>query len=79
MILRDQVFALCVNTPNRRLQQMNQSKAYYFTLKYDDLQRTNSEYLEDEKSRNWIPVGIGIYNGKIHHRNKMVEHVDIIF
>ena len=58
------------------------SKAYYFTLKYDDLQRMNSEYLEDEKSRNWISVGTGIYNtgsGKIHHRNKMVERVDIIF
>ena len=58
------------------------SKTYYFTLKYDDIQRTNSEYMEDEKSRNWIPVGTGISDtgsGKIHHRNKMVEHVDIIF
>ena len=58
------------------------SKTYYFTLKYDDLQRTNSEYMEDEKSRNWIPVGTGISDtgsGKIHHRNKMVERVDILF
>ena len=58
------------------------SKTYYFTLKYDDLQRTNSEYMEDENSRNWIPVGTGISDtgsGKIHHRNKMVERVDIIF
>ena len=58
------------------------SKTYYFTLKYDDLQRTNSEYMEDEKSRNWIPVGTGISDtgsGKIHHWNKMVERVDIIF
>ena len=42
----------------------------------------NSEYMEDEKSRNWIPVGTGISDtgrGKIHHRNKMVERVDIIF
>ena len=57
------------------------SKTYYFILKYDDLQRTNSEYLEDEKSWNWIPVGTGIYDtgsGKLHHRNKMVERVDII-
>ena len=35
-------------------------KTYYFTFKYDDLQRTNPEYLEDEKSRNWTPVGTGI-------------------
>ena len=58
------------------------SSRTYFTFKYDDLQRTNSEYLEDEKSRNWIPVGTGIYDtgsGKIHHRNKMVERVDILF
>ena len=57
-------------------------RTYYFTLKYDDLQRTNSEYLEVEKSRNWIPVCTGIYDtgsGTIHHRNKMVECVDIIF
>ena len=57
-------------------------KTYYFTLKYDDLQRTNPEYLEDEMSRNWTPVGTGIYDtgsGKIHHRNKMAERVDIIF
>ena len=55
---------------------------YYFTLKYDDLQRTNPEYLEDETSPNWIPVGTGIYDtgsGKIHHRNKMAECVDITF
>ena len=46
-------------------------KTYYFTLKYDDLQRknpeyledeTNPEYLEDETSRNWTPVGTGIYD-----------------
>ena len=39
------------------------------------------EYLEDEKSRNWTPVGTRIYDtgsGKIHHRNKMAERVDII-
>ena len=41
-----------------------------------------SHYLEDEKSRNWILVGTGISDtgsGKIHHRNKMVERVYIIF
>ena len=57
-------------------------KTYYFTLKYDDLQRTNPEYLEDEMSQNWIPVGTRIYDngsGKIHHQNKMAERVDIIF
>ena len=44
--------------------------------------RTNPEYLEDETSQNWIPVGTGIYDigsGKIHHWNKMAERVDIIF
>ena len=33
-------------------------------------------------SLNWVPVGSGKYDtqsGKIHHRNKMAEHVDIIF
>ena len=57
-------------------------KTYYFTLKYDDLQRTNPEYLEDEMSRNRTPVGTGIYDtgsGKTHHRNKMAERMDIIF
>ena len=57
-------------------------KTYHFTLKYDDLQRTNPEYLEDEMSLNWTPVGTGIYDtgsGKIHYRNKMAERVDIIF
>ena len=46
------------------------------------IQRTNPDYLEDETSRNWTPVGTGIYDtgsGKIHHRNKMAERVDIIF
>ena len=53
-----------------------------FTLKYDDLQRTNPEYLEDEKSRPWIPVSTAMYDtgsGKIHQRNKMAERVDIVF
>ena len=52
-----------------------------FHIKNDDLQRTNHEYLEDETSRNWIPVGPGIYDtgtgkyytrsGKMHYRNKI--------
>ena len=32
------------------------------------------EYLEDEMSRNWLPVETGKYgtgSGKIHHQNKM--------
>ena len=53
------------------------SKTYYFTLKYEDLQRTNPEYLEDETE-----LGTGVYDtgsGKIHHQNKIAERVDIIF
>ena len=37
------------------------------------------EYLEDETSRNWVPIGTGKYDtgsGKIHHRDKMAERVD---
>ena len=37
------------------------------------------QILEDEKSWNWIPVVSDTGSGKIHHPNKMVERVDIIF
>ena len=38
--------------------------------------------LEDETSRNWVPVDTGKYDtrsDKIHHQNKMAERLDSIF
>ena len=42
------------------------SKTYYFTLKYDDLQRTNPvSTWRTKRSWNWVPVGTGRYDSGV--------------